>query len=188
MDLIRQLGGKRIAAPPAGIYGNKEPKIDLFRIAGRYHNLLELGKSMEVIPQLEIWGSSHNLSHISEAIFVATAANHPQAAILPDIYHLFRGGSGFEWIRLMSTEAIQVFHINDYPAEPDREKQNDSHRVYPGDGVAPMKLIFRSLQKIGFRGALSLELFNKEYWKQDPAVVARTGLEKMKQVVANSLG
>ena len=188
MDLIRQLGGKRIAAPPAGIYGNKEPKIDLFRIAGRYHNLLELGKSMEVIPQLEIWGSSHNLSHISEAIFVATAANHPQAAILPDIYHLFRGGSGFEWIRLMSTEAIQVFHINDYPAEPDREKQNDSHRVYPGDGVAPMKLIFRSLQKIGFRGALSLELFNKEYWKQDPAVVAQTGLEKMKQVVANSLG
>ncbi len=188
MDLVRQLGGKRIAAPPAGIYSNKGPKIDLFKIAKRYHDLLDLGVSMEVIPQVEIWGPSYNLSHISEAIFVATAANHPRAALLPDIYHLFRGGSGFDWIRMMSGDAIQIFHMNDYLAEPAREKQNDSMRVYPGEGIAPMKLIFQSLQKIGFRGALSLELFNKEYWKQDPAVVAKTGLAKMKQAVASGLG
>ncbi len=187
MDLVRQLGGKRIAAPPAGINGKASLKVALLQIARRYHDLLELGVSMEVIPQVEIWGSAKNLSHISEAIFVATAANHPQAAILPDIYHLFRGGSGFDWIRLMSGDAIQIFHMNDYLAAPPREQQNDSMRVYPGDGIAPMKLIFRSLKKIGFRGALSLELFNKEYWKQDPAVVARTGLSKMKQVVASSL-
>lgn len=187
MDLVRQLGGKRIAAPPAGINSKKSPKVDLLQVAKRYHDLLDLGVSMEVIPQVEIWGSAKNLSHISEAIFVATAANHPAAAILPDIYHLFRGGSGFDWIRLMSADAIQIFHVNDYPAEPPREEQKDSDRVYPGDGVAPMKLIFQSLQKIGFQGALSLELFNKEYWKQDPAEVAKTGLSKMKQAVANGL-
>ncbi len=187
MDLVRQLGGKRIAAPPAGIYSKASPKVDLLQVAKRYHDLLDLGVSMEVIPQVEIWGSAKNLSHISEAIFVATAANHPRAAILPDIYHLFRGGSGFDWIRLMSGDAIQIFHMNDYLAEPAREKQNDSMRVYPGDGIAPMKLIFQSLQKIAFQGALSLELFNKEYWKQDPAVVAKTGLEKMKQAVASGL-
>ncbi len=187
MDLVRQLGGKRIAAPPAGIYSKNSPKVDLLQVAKRYHDLLDLGVSMEVIPQVEIWGPSYNLSHISEAIFVATAANHPAAAILPDIYHLFRGGSGFDWIRMMSGDAIQIFHVNDYPAEPAREKQNDSMRVYPGDGVAPMKLIFQSLQKIGFQGALSLELFNKEYWKQPPALVAKTGLSKMKQAVASGL-
>jgi hypothetical protein len=31
---------------------------------------------------------------------------------------------------------------------------------------------------------LSLELFNREYWAQDPFEVAKTGLEKMKKVVA----
>ena len=187
MDLVRQLRGKRIAAPPAGISNQKTPSIDLLTIAKRYHDLLDLGVSMEVIPQVEIWGTSKNLSHISEAIFVATAANHPQAAILPDIYHLYRGGSGFDWIRLMSGESIQIFHINDYPAQPPREEQTDSHRVHAGDGVAPMKLIFQSLQKIGFQGTLSLELFNKEYWKQDPATVAKTGLDKMKQTVAKAI-
>jgi hypothetical protein len=33
---------------------------------------------------------------------------------------------------------------------------------------------------------LSLELFNRELWKQDPLVVARTGLEKIKALVAKT--
>jgi hypothetical protein len=36
----------------------------------------------------------------------------------------------------------------------------------------------------GFGGALSLELFNRSYWAQDPRLVAETGMEKMKQAVA----
>ena len=39
----------------------------------------------------------------------------------------------------------------------------DADRVYPGDGVAPIKQILRDLRAIGFRGMLSLELFNREY-------------------------
>jgi hypothetical protein len=31
---------------------------------------------------------------------------------------------------------------------------------------------------------LSLELFNPEYWKQDAALVATTGLEKMRKAVS----
>jgi len=30
---------------------------------------------------------------------------------------------------------------------------------------------------------LSLELFNRDYWSQDPLQVARTGLEKMRTLV-----
>ena len=30
---------------------------------------------------------------------------------------------------------------------------------------------------------LSLELFNRQYWSQDPLTVARTGFEKMKALV-----
>ena len=31
---------------------------------------------------------------------------------------------------------------------------------------------------------LSLELFNRDYWKQDPLEVAKTGLAKVKAAVA----
>jgi sugar phosphate isomerase/epimerase len=77
--------------------------------------------------------------------------------------------------------------MNDYPAQPPRAEITDAHRVYPGDGVAPLRELLRDLRRIGFRGALSLELFNREYWTQDALAVARTGLEKMRAVVRSSL-
>ena len=82
---------------------------------------------------------------------------------------------------------MHVLHLNDYPAKPPRESITDAQRVYPSDGVAPLKTILSELRKIGFRGALSLELFNRDYWKQDAFQVARAGLEKMRTVVQNSL-
>jgi hypothetical protein len=35
---------------------------------------------------------------------------------------------------------------------------------------------------------LSLELFNRDYWKQDALEVARTGLQKMRAVVRGGVG
>jgi sugar phosphate isomerase/epimerase len=99
------------------------------------------------------------------------------------VYHLFKGGSGFTGVKLLGPATIGVFHMNDYPAAPQRPQITDAYRVYPGDGVAPLKELLRDLIHIGYTGALSLELFNRDYWKQDALLVARTGLEKMKAVV-----
>ena len=79
--------------------------------------------------------------------------------------------------------AIHVFHFNDYPANPPREKLTDADRVYPGDGVAPLQTLLRDLAEGGFQVMLSLELFNRQYWSQDPLTVARTGFEKMNALV-----
>ena len=43
--------------------------------------------------------------------------------------------------------------------------------------------IFRTLRKVGFHGWLSLELFNRDYWKQSPQKVAQTGIEKLRSAV-----
>ena len=57
----------------------------------------------------------------------------------------------------------------------------------PGDGVAPMKIILRTLRDIGFRGWLSLELFNRDYWRKPAEEVAKTGLAKIKAAVRAAL-
>lgn len=181
MDALREIGGRRIAAPPVG--ATNQTDMNLFRAAERYRALLELGVSLDVIPQLELWGFSKTLSRLGELAFVATEAAHPQACVLPDIYHIHKGGSAFEGLRMLSGAAIHVFHINDYPAEPARETIKDADRVYPGDGVAPLTPVLRQLHAAGFRGYFSLELFNPTYYQQDPAVVVRTGLEKTRQAV-----
>ena len=181
MDLVAQIGCTRIAAPPAG--AASQPFPDLFEIAKRYRKILEIGDSTGVTPILEFWGASASLYHISQAMFIATAANHPKACILPDVYHMFRGGSGYDSLKQISGSAIELFHFNDFVADIPREKQNDSDRVYPGDGVAPYKQIITDLYNAGGTKVFSLELFNKNYWEKDAIEVAKTGLSKMKKLV-----
>ena len=118
---------------------------------------------------------------------VAIDSRHPKACILADVYHLYRGGSDFSGLALLRGQALGVFHLNDYPASPAREQITDAQRVYPGDGVAPLGNLFRTLVDIGYDGFLSLELFNRDYWKEDPFKVARTGLEKLKAAVSSGL-
>lgn len=182
MDTLRQIGGIRIAAPPSG--ATRNAGLDLFAAAERYAKLLELGDKMGVIPQVEVWGFSKNLSRLGETVFVAVESGHPKACVLPDVYHIYKGGSDFEGLNLLSGPAVQVFHMNDYPSDPPREKIGDADRVYPGDGVAPVDAILRGLISKRSPVALSLELFNRTYWKQDALKVAKTGLEKMKAAVS----
>jgi sugar phosphate isomerase/epimerase len=185
MDILAQIGGKRIAAPPAG--ANKEPGLDLMKAAERYRALLELGDRMGIVPQIEIWGSSRNLHRLGEAMFVVIESGHPKACLLPDVFHIYKGGSDFNGLKQLSARAIHVFHLNDYPAEPPRETITDRDRVYPGDGIAPLTQILRDLHANGSQAALSLELFNPTYWQQEPLTVAATGLAKMKAAVSKAL-
>jgi len=186
MEIVQKIGGKRIAAPPAG--ATSQTDMNLLKAAERYRALLELGDQFGIVPQVELWGFSRTLGRLGEAMLVAIESGHPRACILPDVFHLYKGGSHFSSLKLISGSALHVIHFNDYPAQPPRDSITDAQRIYPGDGVAPLTAILRDLRQIGFRGTLSLELFNRDYWKQDAAKVARTGLEKMRAVVRAALG
>jgi sugar phosphate isomerase/epimerase len=187
MDALAQLGGKRIAAPPIGAHEQNAPALDLLKAAERYHAICEIGAQIGVVPQVEVWGFSKHLHRLGQAASVAIDSGHPQACILADIYHLYKGGAGGpKGLLLLNGAAMHVLHVNDYPDVP-RPQITDAHRVYPGDGVAPLSAIFRSLRDTGFRGALSLELFNKDYYRQDALAVARTGLEKTREAVRRAL-
>ena len=182
MDLLKQIGGLRLAAPPVG--ATEISNFDLHRATERYRTLLELGDEMEVIPMAEVWGFSKTLTTLGEAAQIALNADHPKACILPDIYHLYKGGSGYHGVKLLSNSAVHVFHVNDVPANFTREKVTDADRVYPGDGIAPIAQVLRDLQSIGYSGILSLELFNKSYWEADAFQTAKTGLEKIKRIAS----
>ncbi|MBA2113151.1 sugar phosphate isomerase/epimerase family protein [Bremerella alba] len=186
MDLLAQIGGTRIAAPPAG--ATNGPKIDLLEVALRYHALLEVGQQTGVVPELELWGFSTNLNRLGEVAMVVVEANHPNSCMMPDVYHIYKGGSDFSGLEAISGHVIPVFHMNDYPAQPPRDKINDSARVFPGDGVAPLKTMIQTLVRNGFAGVFSLELFNPEYWKRDALEVAQEGLNKMKASVHDAIG
>jgi 2-keto-myo-inositol isomerase len=60
------------------------------------------------------------------------------------------------------------------------EKMTDADRVYPGLGAMDLKELKASLDEVGYGGYLCLELFNRDYWKEDPAKVAQDGRRSIK--------
>lgn len=181
MDMLKAIGGTHIAAPPAG--ANRGPRIDLDVIAERYHAVCEVGRNAGVKPQVEAWGSSVNLSKVSELAYVAAASSHPDACVLSDAYHMYRGGSAPAAARAMSKSMTHCFHINDYP-DIERAKIKDSDRVMPGDGIAPLGELLGAMRDNGCEVYLSLELFSKVYWERDAMEVAKEGVAKIKRVLA----
>jgi 2-keto-myo-inositol isomerase len=182
MELMALTGCKRIAAPPAGIKPGEMP--DLFVAGEKYKKLIELGRQTGVMPQLEFWGASGTLFHLGQAIMIAAVAADQDVHILADAFHMFRGNSDPLALKMLRGNVIEIFHMNDYPGSVPREQQEDSDRVYPGDGVAPLKMILRELAAMGGTKVLSLELFNTGYWMQDQLLVAQTGLQKMRSLVS----
>ena len=89
MDMLAAIGCRRTAAPPAG--ATSGAMLDLDKVAERYQKALELGDKTGVVPHLELWGFSKNLSRVSQVMYVALQSKHPSAKVLLDIFHLYKG-------------------------------------------------------------------------------------------------
>jgi 2-keto-myo-inositol isomerase len=89
-----------------------------------------------------------------------------------DTYHFYAGGSSFEALEDLDPSKLFIFHINDAEDLP-KDQLNDSKRLYPGLGILPIADIKTCLDKIGYDGPASVEIFRPEYWEQDPYEVAK---------------
>jgi 2-keto-myo-inositol isomerase len=50
---------------------------------------------------------------------------------------------------------------------------HDALRLYPGQGIIPLRAILRALKGIGYDGKASVEIFRPQYWARAPLQVAR---------------
>jgi hypothetical protein len=73
------------------------------------------------------------------------------------------------------------------PRSADSSRLDDGSRIYPGDGVAPLRQILRDLRDNGFAGYLSLELFNRDYWARSADENLKTAMEKIRDTVRSAM-
>ncbi len=162
MEMVAALGGQFFAAPVQGI--DKIDPLEYESYAKRYRAVLEVGDATGVVPLLELWGMGA-LHKLSDCAKIVIDSKHPKAAMLLDFYHVHRGGNDWATIDTLNAGRLPVIHMNDYPATPAAEALTDADRVLPGEGVCPFDEVLPKLFKAGFRGGLSVELFNKGYWE-----------------------
>ena len=123
------------------------------------------------------------INTVASAWTVARDCGEPDATVVADVFHMIRGGGSVDDLLTLQGDRLAVFHINDLPARPDPRVQADSDRVMPGDGIADLPRVIRNLRAIGYRGPLSLELFNPGLWARNPAEVLKVGIERLRALV-----
>ncbi len=172
MQLLAELGCPAVAAPPYGDVAGTT----LGAMAGHFARLVDLGRQIGVEPYLEFWGRAKRLSRLSEALYVALESSRSEVKLLLDPFHLYTGGSALTGLTYLSGANIGIVHVNDYPAEPPREQIADADRVFPGEGIAPTRELARLLDRAGYRGYLSLEVFVASYGDETALEVAKRGV------------
>lgn len=119
---------------------------------------------------------------VAQSWEVFQAVNKPNIGLVIDTCHYFAGESTLDSVRGVPAKNLAIFHINDVGKMP-KEKIEDANRLFPGDGVIPLKEIVDAVRSTGFDGVASVEIFRPEYWQREPGSVAREALSKSKKVL-----
>lgn len=104
-------------------------------------------------------------------IDIVEKTDRENIGLVLDTFHFYAGGSSLEAIERLDPKKLFIFHINDAENLP-REELTDAHRLYPGEGILPLKDIKTKLDQIGYDEMVSIEIFRPEYWGHDPFKVA----------------
>jgi sugar phosphate isomerase/epimerase len=159
-------------------------EFDLAWASAKYREILEIGLAdYNLNPAMVFVEFLPGVARMGQAAAIALDADHPKAKIIPDVFHMYIGDSGFAGLRLIQGEFIAIFQFNDAPAHPTKSELQDKHRVFPGDGILPLEQCLKDLMTINYRGCVSLELYNPTYWERDPLDVAKEGHEKTLKVI-----
>jgi len=124
---------------------------------------------------------ANSVNTLRAARAIVDDVGDPRVGLVIDAFHFYAGGSRLEDLDGLDGSRVFIVHLDD--AEPGPPAAlTDAQRLWPGEGVIPLKPLLTRLEEIGYRGAYSLELFRPAYWAMDPAEVARVGLAAMRRL------
>jgi sugar phosphate isomerase/epimerase len=162
LEVVQAVGGDRIVCPstlslPAG----QEVTEDHFkRGAENMVKGAELAKTYGVMLMLEFAKTSRLANSIQTALRIIREANHPNARVMLDTFHFYGGVGKVEDLELLRDGELAHLHFEDIPSDPPREQlQSAQHRLFPGEGTAPLKRTIEILKRKGYSGPASMELF-----------------------------
>ncbi len=118
----------------------------------------------------------------SAAWAVVKEANRGNLGLTVDVANFSSGRGSLSEIAALPANAVAVFHMNDLRDMPP-EEAGAYDRVMPGDGVAPVREVTRELQRIGYAGLCSVEIFNHDYDRRDSLEVAKEAYRKTRLFV-----
>ena len=142
----------------------------------------DIAKQFGLLMMAEAVRTSTFIGTLPTMLKMMREAAHPNVAPLLDFYHFYSGLNKLEDLDLIRQGEIGHVHFQDVPDMP-RELLDNTTRIIPGDGVAPLNRMLRTLSDKGYSGPLSVELFLPKFQQGDPYEVAREIRQKCEAVM-----
>jgi len=150
------------------------------QLRDRYRDLLAIGREVGVKPTFEYICFFASARSLADAWQVVRTIDDEDATLLLDSFHNFNTQSTLGQLTEIPLERISHYHVSDGGRNKPAGQQADPDRVMPGEGAADLVAEVRHLKSRGYRGTVSLELFNRELWERPPLEVAKLGLERLR--------
>lgn len=104
-----------------------------------------------------------SINQFGTAYDVVEAVDRDNVGITLDTFHFHAMGSRWEDLERADGKKIFAYHLNDAENLPIGSMLDDK-RLWPGEGCLDHERTCRTLQKIGFDGVCTVELFRPEYY------------------------
>jgi len=98
------------------------------------------------------------------AVEVAERSGAPHVGVVFDPAHYHCTPSKFEQLNAHSVPFIRHVHVDDMRDKPGELSDCNADRVLPGQGCLDLRALFGQLDRYGYQGFYSIELFNDELW------------------------
>ena len=142
----------------------------------------DIAKQFGMVVMAEAVRTSTFIGTLPTMLKMMREAAHPNVAPLLDFYHFWSGLNKLEDLDQIRQGEIGHVHFQDVPDMP-RELLDNTTRIIPGDGVAPLNRMLRTLADKDYAGPLSVELFLPTFQQGDPYEVAREIRQKAEAVM-----
>lgn len=156
---------------------------DLQRLVDDLGELGDLARTrgMRVAYEVLCWGRW--MKDYREGAKLVAAVGHDSIGLLLDSFHICALRLPLDGIDAIPPEKIFLVEFCDIAdTRLDLIELARAYRLFPGEGVSPVREFLERVQAIGYSGHYSIEIFNAFYAAQPASVVARRAMSSLKSI------
>ncbi len=176
-DLMAELGTDLLLVcsnvSPAALGGIERAADDLRELGER-----AAARGLRVGYEALAWG--RHVNDYRDAWEIVRRANHPAIGIILDSFHTLAPGFPVAPIAAIPADRIFLVQLADAPQlDLDVLSWSRHFRCFPGQGNLPIGDFMRAIDATGYKGPLSLEIFNDQFRAQSTKEVAIDGMRSL---------
>jgi 4-hydroxyphenylpyruvate dioxygenase len=178
LELMHELGARLLClcsnVSPDAIDDPERAAADLAELAD-----LARQQGMRIGYEALAWGA--RVKDWTAAWDIVRAADRDNLGIVLDSFHICARGNQIEPIARLPAEKIALVQVADAPAMTmDALSLSRHYRCYPGQGDYPIIDYLDAVTRSGYRGPLSLEIFNDQFRGASAAAIAIDGMRSLR--------